>query len=208
MRGVYTRFPDDLTQKVQMNAGIICKTFDPETGEADELLGATSSGITFNPNPTYEDFGADIDNVPANTYQLKRVVSYDPSASGSFRTMTAALMGELSGAGDFDAEDTAHYVPSHALKTSDFVDVWIIGDYSEKNVGAGAGFIAIHLMHALNTTGFQWKTNKDGKGEFAFDYHGHYDLSAPDTVPFEVYVKAGTSGEADDDTDDDTDGNG
>ena len=46
-------------------------------------------------------------------------------------------------------------------------------------------------MHVLNTAGMQWTTTKDGKGQFAFDFHGHYDLTDITTVPFEVYVKAG-----------------
>ena len=45
------------------------------------------------------------------------------------------------------------------------------------------------VKNALNITGFQWKTNKDGKGEFAFDFHGHYDLNNPDDPPFEIWVK-------------------
>ena len=48
-------------------------------------------------------------------------------------------------------------------------------------------------MNALNTSGFQWKSNDDGKGEYSFEFHGHYDLEDIDTVPFEIYVKAGTA---------------
>lgn len=188
----YTRYPDDLTKTVQMNAGIITDDFDPATGTIGAILGATNSGITFNPNPTYEDFGSDIDNVPPNTWQMKRIVSFDPVASGSFRTVTPALVKMLAGAGSFLTTDSTHFVPTHVLSAADFSDVWIIGDYSNHNAGASyAGFIAVHLKNAFNTTGFQWKSNKDGKGEFSFEYHAHYDLNSPDTPPYEVYISAG-----------------
>ena len=192
MNGQYTRFPSDLAEVVQMNAGIVADDFTPDTGELGRIMGATGKGITFNANPTFEDLGADIDNVPANAWQLKRLVSYDPVASGTFRSMTAALARQLVAAGDFGASDETHIIPGHELKASDFRDVWVIGDYSNSTT-PGAGFIAIHLKHALNATGFKWKSNKDGTGEFEFEYHGHYDLDAPDDAPFEIYVRGANS---------------
>ncbi|MBR1558773.1 MAG: hypothetical protein IJ646_00890 [Clostridia bacterium] len=192
MNGLYTQFPADLAESVQMNAGIIVDDFTPSTGEIGRILGATNSGISFDPKPTYEDFGADIDNVPANTMQLKRVARFDPVVSGSFRTMTAALAKRLNAAGAVAAGDETHIVPSHALTVADFADVWVIGDYSNAG-GNGTGFIAVHLRNALNATGFKWKTNKDGKGEFDYQFHGHYDLDHPDEVPFEIYVRPGVA---------------
>ena len=85
--------------------------------------------------------------------------------------------------------------PANQLKTSDFSDVWVIGDYSDVNGGGAdkAGYVAVHLMNALNNAGMQWQTTKDGKGQFSFEFHGHYDLTEIETVPFEIYVKAGTT---------------
>ena len=188
----YTKVANDAFQKLQMNAGIIVDAFTPATGVIGNILGATTGGLTFNSNPTYEDFGEDIDNVPANTWQLKKITSYDPVISGNFLTVTAALAKQLSGAGAVSG--TTQIVPSHELTQADFDDVWIIGDYSDKNTGtATAGYVAIHIMNALNTTGFQLQTTKNGKGQFAFEFHGHYDLTDIDTVPYEIYVKAGTT---------------
>lgn len=190
----FTKVASDAFEKLQMNAGILVDTFTPSTGVIGNIIGATTGGITFNTNPEYEDFGEDVDNVPANTMQLKRVKSYDPTVSGTFVTVTAALAGKLSGAGAMASGDTTHFVPSHALAETDFDDIWLIGDYSDKNTGtANAGYVAIHIMNALNTAGFQWTTTKDGKGQFAFEYHGHYDIDNIDEVPYEIYVKAGTS---------------
>lgn len=188
MNGRYTRFPTDLANVVQMNAGIIADGFTPDTGELGRIMGATGNGISFNANPTFEDLGANIDNVPANTWQLKRLVSYDPVASGSFRSMTAALARQLCAAGDYGISDETHIIPGHELQASDFRDVWVIGDYSNATT-PGAGFIAIHLKHALNAVGFKWKTSPDDTGEFEYEYHAHYDLDAPDEAPFEIYVR-------------------
>ena len=189
----YTQVKSDTFQTLQLNAGIMVDSFVPSTGVIGNILGATTGGFTFASNPTYTDFGEDVDNVPANTWQLKRITAYDPAISGTFLTVTAAKAKQLAGAASVDSLDETHVVPSHELVEGDFSDVWVIGDYSDKNTGANAGFVAVHLMHALNTAGIQWTTTKDGKGQFAFDFHGHYDLDDVDEVPFEIYVKAGTT---------------
>jgi len=59
------------------------------------------------------------------------------------------------------------------------------------NTGENAGFIAIHLLNALNTAGFQIKSEKNNKGQLAFEFHGHYSIDAQDVVPYEVFVKEG-----------------
>ena len=190
----FTQVPATTFQTLQINAGILVDGFTPATGVIGNILGATTGGITFNANPNYEDFGEDVDNVHANTKQLKRVVSYDPTASGNFVTVSAALAGQLSGPGAAASGDSTHYVPEHGFAMDIADDIWIVGDYSDKNTGAAnAGYVAIHIMDAINTTGFQWTTTKDGKGQFAFEFHGHYDMTNPDVVPYEIYVKAGTT---------------
>ena len=84
-------------------------------------------------------------------------------------------------------------MPRQQLASGDFTDVWWIGDYSDANTGANAGYLAIHLINALNTTGFQITSGKNAKGQFAFEFHGHYSMSSQDVVPFEIYCKAGSS---------------
>ena len=190
----FSKVPATTWQTIQINAGMLVDEFTPSSGVIGNILGATNGGIKFNPNPTYDDFGSDVDNVPPNTWQLKRVKSYDPSLSSRFATMTAALAAVLSGAGAFATGDSTHFIPGHKLTENDFDDVWFIGDYSDKNEGAAnAGYVAIHIINALNTAGFQIQTQKDGKGYFDVDFHGHYDLTNPDTAPFEFYIKAGTT---------------
>lgn len=189
----FTKLPSDAFTHLQLNAGIICSGFTPATGAVTGLMGATTGGFAFNSNPSYTDFGEDVDNCPPNTKQLKRISYYDPSASGTFLTLTADSAKTLIGAASVDANDATHVIPANQLKASDFQDVWIVGDYSDKNTGANAGYLAIHLKDALNTAGFQLQTGKDSKGQFAFDFHAHYDLSNIDAVPFEIYVKEGVA---------------
>lgn len=188
----YTKVAADAFEKLVLNAGIVVDSFVPATGVIGNIIGATTGGLTFNSNPTDTDFGEDVDNVPNNTKQLKHRESYDPVISGTLLTVTAALAAKLTGAADVDTTDTTKVTPRQNFTADDFGDIWMIADYSDKNEGAtNAGFVAIHIMNALNTTGFQLTTGKNEKGQFPFEYHGHYDMEDMDTVPFEIYVKAG-----------------
>lgn len=196
----FTKLPPDTFQKLVLNAGILVDAFTPATGVIGNLMGATTGGITFNSNPTYTDFGEDVDNCPNNTMELKRIDQFDPAMSGTFLTLTAAVVKDLIGAADVDVSDTSHVIPRDHLLEDDFSDVWWIGDYSDiNNDGASpstqkAGFLAIHLMNSLNTGGFQITSAKKAKGQMAFDFHGHYSLENIEEVPFEVYCKAGVAG--------------
>lgn len=195
----FTRIPETAFQNLQLNAGILLKSFTPSTAEITEtdLLGATTGGVSFTATPTHSDYGEDIDNCPVNVLELKRLDSWEVLLSGTFITVTPDLAKRLIGAADIDGSDDTKIVPRNDLKTTDFQDIWWVGDYSEINedgTGTGkAGFVAIHMLNALSTGGFQIQSNNRGKGNFAFEFTGHYSIENQDTVPFEVYVSEGSA---------------
>lgn len=191
----YSQLPADLFKHIQINAGVIASDFTPDTGELQQssIVGATSGGVNFNATPTFSDYGDDIDNCPKNMKELKRLDSWDAKASGTFVSVAAATAKLLAAAADAEGDKIT---PRGTLKDSDFSDLWIIGDYSEINEDGStgkAGFIAIHLLNSLSTGGFQLQTGDRSKGQFAFEFTGHYSMEAPEKVPFEIYVKQGTA---------------
>lgn len=187
----FTQIPADTFEQIQLNAGILADSFTPSTGEVGTLLGATTGGINFKDTVEYIDFGEDIDNCPKNMLELKKLDSHEVVISGTFVTISASMAKMLAGAADTAAGDSTHIVPRNDLETTDFDDLWWIGDYSDVNTGSMAGFIAIHVMNALNTGGFQIQSTDKAKGQFAFEFTGHYSMEAQDTVPYEIYVKQG-----------------
>lgn len=189
----FTQIPQDTFKNIQLNAGILAKEFVPATGAVTDILGATSGGVTFEATPTYTDYGDDIDNCPKNTKELKRLDSWEAKMSGSFVTVTADLAKLLIAAGDADSADATHIVPRNDIDTADFGDVWWIGDYSDENGDKNGGFCAVHLLNALSTGGFKITSSDKSKGTFDFEFTGHYSTDTQDTVPFEVYIKAGTA---------------
>ena len=190
----FTQIPSDTFQKLQLNAGVLASAFTPGTGtlDAENLLGATTGGITFNAAPTFSDWGEDIDNCPKNMKELKKLDEWEVTLTGTYVTTDTAQAKSLIGAADIDGTDTTKIVPRNDLASTDFADNWFVGDYSDKN-GANGGYIAIKLINALSTGGFQLKTTDKAKGNFAFTYTAHYSNADPDKVPFEVYIKDGVA---------------
>lgn len=191
----FTKIPSDAFQKLQINAGILTSDFTPATGTIGEAgqIGATTGGVNFTATPTYSDFGEDIDNCPKNMKELKKLDSWEAKMSGTFVNADTAIAKRLCGAADIGTTDTTKITPRNDLSSADFGDIWLVGDYSDNNGETNGGFIAIKLINALSTGGFQLKTSDKAKGQFAFEFTGHYSMSAQDTVPFEIYIKAGTA---------------
>lgn len=192
----YTKIPTDTFKNLQLNAGVLLKSFDVETQTlaADSIVGATSGGVSFTAVPSRIDFGEDIDNCPKNTKELMRNDTWEAKMSGTFASVTKSLAKTLVGAADMSG---SKITPRSDLADADFFDLWWVGDYSEVNedgTSTGkAGFIAIHLLNALSTGGFSIQSSDKGKGQFEFEFTGHYSMEDQDKVPFELYVQEGTA---------------
>ena len=191
----FTKIPSDAFQKLQINAGILTTDFTPSTGAvgAAGQIGATTGGVSFSATPTYSDYGEDIDNCPKNMKELKKLESWEATISGTFVNADTAIAKMLVGAADIGTPDTTKITPRNDVLESDFETIWLVGDYSDKNGETNGGFIAIKLINALSTGGFQIQTADKAKGQFAFTFTGHYSMDAQDTPPFEIYIKAGTA---------------
>jgi hypothetical protein len=191
----YTKIPENTFQNIQLNAGVLLSSFNPESATVADasIIGATTGGINFTATPTYNDFGDDIDNCPKNMKELKKLESWEATISGTFVNADTAIAKMLVGAADIGTPDTTKITPRNDVLESDFETIWLVGDYSDKNGETNGGFIAIKLINALSTGGFQIQTADKAKGQFAFTFTGHYSMDAQDTPPFEIYIKAGTA---------------
>lgn len=188
----FTQIPETVFQELLLNAGILMSDFNPATAEVTVIIGATTGGINFTATPTFSDAGDDIDNCPKNMKELKRLDYWDVKMSGTFVSVTTKSAKSLMSAADIGTSDTTKVTPRNDLSSKDFSDLWLVADYSDKNGEKNGGFVAIHMLNSLSTGGFQIKTGDKSKGQFAFEFSGHYSINAQNTVPFEVYIKAGT----------------
>ena len=192
----YTKIPADTFKNLQLNAGVLLKSFDVETQtlSTGSIVGATSGGVSFTAVPSSIDFGEDIDNCPKGTKEMMHLDSWEAKMSGTFASVSKSLAKTLVGAADLSG---SKITPRNDFSAADFSDIWWVGDYSEVNedgTSAGkAGFIAIHLFNALSTGGFSIQSSDKGKGQFEFEFTGHYSMEDQDKVPFDLYIQDGTA---------------
>lgn len=179
----FTKIPTSTFDELQVEAGILLKNFDPSTGDFadDDILTATTGGITLNIKPTYSDYGNDVDNCPTNTRELKMVDDIEVSVSTTAINISEDNIMYMLGAADKDAV-TGAIKPRKTLKMTDFKDIWYVGDL------ANGGFVAMKISNALSTDGFSLKTTKKGKGNFALTLTGHFSINNVDDVPCEIYL--------------------
>lgn len=197
----YTQVPKDLFKNLVLNAGIIVSDFKTEDGsfEAENILGATNGGVSFSATPTYGDYADGIDNMVTNTKETKYLESVEAKMSGTYKTVTEQLIKDLIASADISGDTVKKIVPRSNLTDDDFKDVWWVGDFSDVNedkaTSQKAGFLAIHLMNALNTNGFNVSSANKDKADIPFEYVGHYSIKTPDVIPYEVYLRQGVEGE-------------
>ncbi len=189
----FDKIPETTFKELQLNAGILLSEFDPSTATVDNasIIGATTGGVSFSATPEFSDFGEDIDNAPKNMKELKQLDEWTIEMSGTFVTVDSNAIKTLVGAADIDTADDTHIIPRNDLLDEDFTDLWWVGDYSDKNGANNGGYLAIHMMNTLSTGGFAIASTDGGKGNFDFTYTAHYSMDAQETVPFEVFIKAG-----------------
>ena len=188
----YTQVAADAFQKLQLNAGVLLTEFNPTTATLDrtKIFASTSGGVSFTAVPEFIDMGEDIDNVPANTKELKKQQYVEVTMSGTAKTVDTESAKMLIGACDVSGNKLT---PRADLLAEDFNDLWWVGDYSDDNSDTTGGYVAIHVMNALNTGGFSLQSNDDGKADLEFEFMGHYSIEDISVVPFEVYIQEGAA---------------
>lgn len=182
--GMFTVIPQDTFKEMQMDAGVLLKTFNPaepaKPADAD-IICATTGGITVSCVPTYSDMGEDVDNCPNNMKELKHLDGWECKMETNSLGTSPELIKLSLGAADIDGTNTSKIIPRRDLAQTDFADLWWVGDRAD------GGMVAVKLINALSDGGFELTTTKNGKGQVKLSLMGHVSIDAQDVVPMEFY---------------------
>lgn len=179
----FTVIPQNTFKGMQLDAGVLLKTFDPATAAApkdEDIICATTGGINSTCVPTYSDLGEDVDNCPTNMKELKHLDSWECKMSFTSLGTSAESIRLALGAADINA-DSGAIIPRKNLNQSDFSDIWWVGDRAD------GGCVAIQLKNALSTSGFSLQTTKSGKGQVSAGLTGHVSINAQAEMPMVFY---------------------
>lgn len=180
--GRFTKIPKDTFDVLQLDAGVLLHSFDPESGEDfndEDLICATTGGITVTATPTFSDLGSDVDNCPANMMELKRLDSWECTIGFTALGTSPELLKMALGCADIKNKN--QIIPRMSLSQSDFNELWWVGDK------ANGGMVAVKLFNALSTAGLSLKTTKAGKGQTSVTMTGHVSIENQDVVPIEFF---------------------
>lgn len=189
--GMFTVIPEDTFNDLQIDAGVLLTDFNPANPAApddEDIICATTGGITVTCVPTYSDFGEDIDNVPNNMMELKHLDGWDCRLATTGLGTSPELIRLALGAADITAV-SGKVTPRRDLRQSDFESsIWWVGDKAD------GGMVAVELKNALSTGGFSLQTTKNGKGQISIELTGHVSIEDQNTMPMVFYSTEGAGG--------------
>lgn len=179
----FTVIPQNTFDELQLDAGVLLKTFDPTkpTAPADEnIICATTGGINVSCVPTFSDMGEDVDNCPVNMKELKHLDSWACTMGFTALGTSPEAIKLALGCADITAA-SGQIKPRRDLEQTDFSDLWWVGDK------ANGGLVAVQLKNALSTGGFVLQTTKNGKGQITVELTGHVSINDQGTMPMVFY---------------------
>lgn len=194
MAGRFTVIPQSTFEEMQLDAGVLLYNFNPSSPVApadDDIICATTGGITASCKANYSDMGEDVDNCPNNVKELKHLDGWDCTMEFTSLGTSPESIALSLGAADLEstgegssAKLTGKITPRRDLSQNDFKDIWWVGDRAD------GGLVAIQLLNALSTEGFSLQTTKAGKGQNSVTLTGHVSVKDQDTVPMVFYSLA------------------
>ena len=187
--GKFTKIPGTTFDNLQLDAGVLLSSFDPETAAEpgdEDIICATTGGITLTAAAEWSDMGEDVDNCPTGMMELKKLVSWACTVGFTSITFSPRMIRLGLGAADMNGKKITI---RRDVQLSDFEDIWWVGDLAD------GGMVAVHLLNALSTEGLSITTTKNGKGQLAMTLQGHVSINDQDTMPMEFYSTAGAAAE-------------
>lgn len=185
--GTFTRVASDAFESLQLDAGVLLTAFDPANPYATPtdavILATTTGGINPSCEATYEDFGEDVDNVPNNMMEFKKLTGWNCTMGFSSIKFNAENVAWSLGAADITTLNNGvkKITPRRDVHLSDYADLWWVGDK------ANGGAFAVKLKNALSTGGLNIQSTKNGKGTNQVTITGHVSIRAQEDMPMEFY---------------------
>lgn len=186
--GKFDKVKSTAFNELQKEAGMILTKFDL-TGateiQDEDIVFVTKGGINPYCTPTFEDWGADIDNCPEGTIELMETTGWDCGIKTTALNITAESIAMALGSADISKSGNVSTIKPRKVKAADAKDLYWVAPLTN------GGFAACKIKNALSTAGLSIQTTKKGKGELSVEIKGHFSLNDTDDVPMEYYISDG-----------------
>lgn len=170
----------DQLDEMQIDAGVLCRNFDIDNPalEEQDIICATTGGISLDITPSYEDTGKDVYMMEPDTAEMLMLTGWTVGVDFTSISTGAAFIAFALGAADSGTSIS----PRTELQESDFSDLWWIGDRVD------GGLVAVRLINALSDGGFSLQTGSNAKGGISLHLTAHGSLEGDsEAVPVDIY---------------------
>lgn len=179
-----TRVSADFFNNVQKEAGILLKTFDvsnPVEPADEDIITATTGGVSVTCVPETQDLFEDIDNVPSGTKEGLDITRWNVGISTTAIGIDEETIVFSLGAAEININGGVS--PRRNYKLEDFKTITWIGDMTDPKK-----LLCAIIKNAVSTGGFSLQTGKNAKGQLALEIAGHTSLENQEEVPAEFYI--------------------
>lgn len=179
-----TRVSADFYNSVQKEAGILLNTFDvtnPVEPADENIITATTGGISISCVPETQDIFEDIDNVPNNTAEGKDITGWNVTLSTTALETNEDTIALALGASEVG--ENGGISPRRNYKLDDFKTLYWVGDMADETK-----LLCAVIKNAVSTGGFSLQTSKNGKGQLSLEFTGHTRLDNQEEIPAEFYI--------------------
>lgn len=176
----YSKITQDQFNEMQFDAGVWVRSFDitRPTISPDEVICATSGGISLSVVPNIVDTGSDVYMMPKETAEMLLLTGWTVDASFVSLGFSAEAIRFALGAADNDGSIN----PRLELQDEDFDSLWWIGDRVD------GGLVAIRILNALSDEGLGIQTEQGKAGQVTIHVAAHGSLEDDMyAIPVEIY---------------------
>lgn len=179
-----TRVSADAAQNMQVDAGLLLKSFDvtnPVAPADTDIVCATTGDFSITCQPETEDFFEDVNNAPNNTMEGKRITGWNCSLGVSCLEIKEDTLKLALGASDIDASGAVN--PRVQYRLADFKSLYWLGDMVDESK-----LFVVVMDNTVSTGGLSFTSTKNGKGGLDLELTPHASLANMDKVPMAFYV--------------------
>ena len=170
---------------MQVDAGILLSNFDVtnpvEPADAD-IITATTGDFAITSTPDTSDFFDDVNNVPKNSREGKRITGWNCGLTITGLEITEDTLALALGASKATA-DTLGVTPRDQYELTDFKTIYWIGDMVDNDK-----LLVVKMSNTVSTGGLSFTATNNGKGKLALTLTAHSTLADETFVPMEFYV--------------------
>lgn len=186
----FTGFNANTAKKLLLDAGAFVKDFEPATDTWDtikdtKVIGATQGGGSFSAVPTIRRI--EIDGVKGAAKGLEALDEWVVTITANVKEVSADTLAlALAGAKSEDTETPTEYKKITAKNEIALTDYLTNIAWIGKLSGSDKPVIIV-VKNALCTNGLSLTMADKAEGVIALTFTGHYDPTALDSPPFEIY---------------------